>query len=144
MTLVHVFFFFLKYVTKGKALCALPPSRIQHCPKRLHHAVTSLEPVCDSSVMAPVTCWFSFNYRGEPREITAGAAIFRIDSAAATVWEPAHARPDLTQWKKWKPKADGFVRGEAKCTHQIPSYELLAHFSLCTGRMPKSENIPIS
>lgn len=83
MTLVH--YFLKKYETKGKALCALPLSRIQHCSKRFHHAVTSLEPVCDSSVMAPVTCWFSFNYRGEPREITAGAAIFRIDSAAAVV-----------------------------------------------------------
>lgn len=69
---------------------------------------------------APLTCWFAFNYSGEPQETTAGTAIFWIDSAAAAVWEPAYATPDLTQWKK--PKADGLVRGEAKCVHQIHSY----------------------
>lgn len=80
-----------------------------------------LEPVRDSpATEAPLTCWFVFNYRGEPRETTAGTAIFWIDSVAATVRVPAYATPDLTQWKK--PKADGLVRGEAKCMHQIHSY----------------------
>lgn len=72
--------------------------------------------------MAPVTCWFAFNYRGEPQETAAGTAIFWIDSAAAAVQTSAYATPGLTQWKKQKHRPDGLVRGEVNCVHQIHLY----------------------